>query len=87
MIHTIINNLLDFGYDPILNEYETYYDIKFTCFGFNDFKDSEKNTIIEICGDYLMELYYGGNTQHIYIKKNIKLERLKKLEKLCQKYS
>lgn len=87
MIQIVSNKITEFGFKPKVIEYDTYYDIKFQSFGFESFKEKYKNVIREICGDDLMEFYYGGEGQHIYIRKNIKKERLKKLNNICQKYS
>lgn len=87
MVQLIENKLIELKRIPIIVEYDTYYDVKFKSFGFDNFNDKEKDVIRDICGKHLMEFYYGGGIQHIYVRKNIKEERLKKMNNICQKYS
>jgi hypothetical protein len=79
MIESVIRELKKIGYKPILEEYKNYVDVKFEMFGFDNFKESHMENIRKICGIKLMEFYYGSNTQHIYIRTNLRKEKLEKL--------
>ena len=85
MKHQIINELKILGYVPKIEKYEKYYDITFATYGFDDFKNDHKDIIKKICGAALMEFYYGWSIQHIYIKdertmRKLKLEKINKIK-------
>jgi hypothetical protein len=80
MINRVIDKLKEFGYDPHKKEFETYYDVKFLSFGSDNFKNYQLESIRNICRDKLMEFYYGANTQHIYIRKDMRKEKLKEID-------
>jgi len=82
MIEEVINKLRLLGYNPILKEYKKYVDVKFVSFGFDNFKNLHKEIIHQICGTKLMEFYYGGDTQHIYIRTNLRKEKLENINKI-----
>jgi len=79
MIERVIDKLKTFGYNPNKIDFETYVDIQFLSFGFDNFKEPHTDAISKICGDKLMEFYYGANTQHIYIRKDMRKEKLMKI--------
>lgn len=81
MKEKLVNELKLLGYNPSIQKYERYYDIKFTSYGFDNFKDKHKDIIRKLCGFALIEFYYGSDTQHIYIK-NEKVIRKLKLEEI-----
>lgn len=81
----VLNKLEELGYKSKLIEYKDYYDIIVDVNSFYTFNNSHKSIIRNMVGEDLMEFYYGGN-QHIYIKKNIIKERIKKINKLCSKF-
>ncbi len=64
IIETTIKVLKSMEYEPIHDEEKE--NINFLSFGFENFKQSEKDTIKAIMGECLMEFYYAHNTQYIY---------------------
>lgn len=79
MIQSVVNKLIDLGYNPVVEDNNTYYTIKFKSFGFDNFKDKHKDIIRDICGKSLMEFYYGSDKQYIYIRRNLRKEKLNKI--------
>ena len=79
-MENLLNKLSELGYKTKLIDFGTYYDIVIEANSFYTFKDSDKDIISKMFGNDLMEFYYCGN-QHIYIRKNIVKERLKKIKK------
>lgn len=79
MLERVVDKLKTFGYKPNKKEFDTYFDVYFLSFGFDNFKNEHVDAIRTICGDKLMEFYYGANTQHIYIRKDMRKEKLNKI--------
>lgn len=78
-INKVIAVLINSEFNPELKEFDTYYDIRFLSFGWENFKIKEMDIIRNICGKSLMEFYYGYNMQHIFIHKNVRKLKLEKI--------
>lgn len=78
-VNKVVESLIDMGFNPECKEFDTYYDIRFLSFGFDNFSNKNKYIIRDICGKWLMEFYYGSDTQHIFIGKNVRKLKLEKI--------
>lgn len=78
----VINELTILGYTPFINDYfnnKNVIDVYFKTSGCDSFKNSHKDIIRKICGNKLLEFYYSCNNQHIYIRRNLRKEKLDKI--------
>jgi hypothetical protein len=64
IVQITIDVLKAMGYEP--HHEKNAQNIYFTSFGYESFKEKDKDIIRAIMGDSLIEFYYESNTQYIY---------------------
>jgi len=68
-MNQVIELLKSWGYDPKVNDKGTNNEIIFKSFGSDNFTQEQKDKVRLILGWRLMEFFYGGDKQSIFVWK------------------